>query len=322
LCYSSEYDLVIGEPCCPGSTCFPWTGNYAKSFDNFCQFIDPLPEGEFCGNRVGICADGLSCIGDICMPGTTTTTSEGPCQQPGSSVGGAQCSYFSDGIEHSMGDPCCPGSECLAYGTPTETSYYKYCLLPDPLAEGDDCANKVGECGPNLECDPTEGVCKQESGLKCQKPGNALCKIAADGEDIDPPCCAGSLCLPWLYGTPSNFYCQKMELEEGEPCGDKVGMCKDPLDCIFDFCTTPTTIPPTLEPTTLTPEPCLTLGGKCWELTAPSVFHKCCAGSNCAFDDDHATMYCMSDKPLGTGDTCGGHEGACANGACASGKCP
>ena len=98
------------------------------------------------------------------MPGTTTATSEGkfittmsrngnngskysevnvlqgPCQQPGSSVGGAQCSYFSDDIEHSMGDPCCPGSECLAYGTPTETSYYKYCLLPDPLAEGDDCA--------------------------------------------------------------------------------------------------------------------------------------------------------------------------------------
>ena len=55
--------------------------------------------------------------------------------------------------------------------------------------------------------------------LECQKPGNALCKIAADGEDIDPPCCDGSLCLPWLYGTPSNFYCQKMDLADGEPCG-------------------------------------------------------------------------------------------------------
>ena len=44
-CYSAEYDLEIGDPCCPGTQCLLWLGE----FDYFCQFTEHIQEGQFCG---------------------------------------------------------------------------------------------------------------------------------------------------------------------------------------------------------------------------------------------------------------------------------
>merc|ERR1711887_158744 len=71
LCWLAAEDLIIGDPCCPGSACFP---HPSDSPNNFCQYIDKIPEGGFCGDRVGICEDGTVCIADTCTKGTTTTT--------------------------------------------------------------------------------------------------------------------------------------------------------------------------------------------------------------------------------------------------------
>ena len=49
LYYMSEYDIPVGDPCCAGSMCLPWFGEYGKAVDNFCQLSNPIQEGKFCG---------------------------------------------------------------------------------------------------------------------------------------------------------------------------------------------------------------------------------------------------------------------------------
>merc|ERR1739838_287262 len=251
------------------------------------------------------------------MAGTTTTTvgttqpdqstTIGQCQKPGSSAGGTTCAYITDGTEVQIGDPCCSGSECMVYGTPTTGSYYKYCMQTDPLQKGDDCANKVGKCGPNLSCDTEEEVCKPEDEVGCQEPGNALCKIMEGNQDVGLPCCPGSVCLPWAYGTPHNYYCQTRNIAEGESCGDKVGYCAAGLFCNSNVCSSDKGC---LEPADG--------GAICWESSASSVQHECCPGSSCDFDfsdipdiADYDTMYCMSDKLVGKAEACMVHGDRC-----------
>merc|ERR1712212_105681 len=71
ICWLAAAGLDVGDPCCPGSACFP---HPSDSPNSFCQYLDRIPEGGFCGDRVGICEDGTVCIADTCTKGTTTAT--------------------------------------------------------------------------------------------------------------------------------------------------------------------------------------------------------------------------------------------------------
>eukprot|EP00092_Neocalanus_flemingeri_P085266 GFUD01107278.1.p1 GENE.GFUD01107278.1~~GFUD01107278.1.p1 ORF type:complete len:241 (-),score=34.42 GFUD01107278.1:70-759(-) len=228
-----------------------------------------------------------------------------------------------------INDPCCPGSECLAYDTPAVEPYFKYCMKPFPLQEGDTCANKVGKCGPGLDCNLQEGgVCKPEEGLGCQVPGNALCRILDGWHDVGDPCCPGSECLAWNYGTPHNFYCQKTDIEMGEICANKVGQCADGLDCIFGFCL-PKTTTSTSTSTSLGPcvEPGESGGTICWDGTDHT---DCCPDSICDYYPadspyDYTAMYCQYRDPILSGDPCGDKQGTCLGGLlcdAVTGNCP
>merc|ERR1711915_866986 len=348
VCWLAEYDLIVGDPCCtPYSACLPYPSD--GSVDNFCQYLERIQEGEFCGNRVGLCANGLECISNICVAssstsastsastGTGSTTSSGSCQIPGSVVGGAKCSYFSNGVDNIYWDPCCSGSECLPYDS-TEEPYFKYCMVPGLLGKGDYCLNKYGICEPGLVCNDV-GVCDQESAVGCQGPGNALCKIVDIWQDVGLPCCAGSECLPWLYGTPHDFYCQKKDLGVGNICTDKVGWCADGLDCIMGVClpSAPTTTSSTTQ-SAPTSGPCILPGmaypgfpgpAVCWQYP-DGTEATCCETSHCDFypalsPEDFTTMYCQYDDPLLSGEDCADKQGTCAGGAkcdASTGKCP
>ena len=45
VCYLSEFDMIVGGLCCPGYACLPYPGDP----NNFCQQMQFLGEGEYCG---------------------------------------------------------------------------------------------------------------------------------------------------------------------------------------------------------------------------------------------------------------------------------
>jgi len=158
LCWLFDYDLVVGEGCCGGSYCFPYPYDGGK--DSFCQFIERLKEGAFCGNRIGICEDGLTCdlVATVptCKKNTAATTAttpaviittpvdNGSCQKPGQAL----C-YLAE-YEVSVGNPCCADADCVVY--PGDASGDKFCQFKDPIEEGDFCGNMVGVCAEGFTC--------------------------------------------------------------------------------------------------------------------------------------------------------------------------
>ena len=49
ICYLAAFDLVVGDPCCPGTDCLPYPLDSVDNVDNFCQYLDPIQDGDFCG---------------------------------------------------------------------------------------------------------------------------------------------------------------------------------------------------------------------------------------------------------------------------------
>jgi len=51
----------VGDPCCPGSTCYPWVGSNGTPGNGYCQLDACINTGDSCNKRKGRCCSGKGC---------------------------------------------------------------------------------------------------------------------------------------------------------------------------------------------------------------------------------------------------------------------
>jgi len=197
ICFLAEFGLTVGDPCCEGSTCQPYP--YGGTKDSFCLYDEGIKEGESCANRVGVCENGLECTEDICT---------GPCQEPGNAI------CYLAAYDLVVGEPCCPGSECLPFPLDSVDKVDNFCQFLDPIKEGDSCGNKIGACDTGLTC--TDDICTKGTPAPTEPPTKPPPACAAHDAicfSINPPvtkaCCDPETYKCKLDPTDSpNYTCQ------------------------------------------------------------------------------------------------------------------
>merc|ERR1712098_1002989 len=237
LCWLAEEDLIVGDPCCAGSFCLPHPDD---SINSFCQYIERIPEGGFCGDRVGICEDGTVCIDDTCTKGTaaSTTPTTTPTTTPSSGGGGdtADCAA-TDAVCYSPTvdiKPCCVETDKCGRNDDDPANTFK--CRADCAKSNEVCYD--GSTTPPKTCCDTEDKCQPKAGSNTEFTCQSTAGCAANGEtcfDGDNPASVLECC------------------EKGATCSDcsvtKQLLCKCKGDCALkdEACYDPTTDPPKIK---------------------------------------------------------------------------
>merc|ERR1712013_768719 len=180
--YTAE-DLVLGDPCCPGSACL--SPPLSDSPNSFCQYIDKITDGGFCGDHVGICEDGSVCVADTCTKVTTTATTTPPTTVSGDKTVAEDCAAtdavcFSDTVDIK---PCCITTDICRHDESDPAGTYKCqtdCtqsnkVCYDGTAPPKSCCDSADKCLPDpTDTTGTKVTCHgtyMDSGETCFDPG-------------------------------------------------------------------------------------------------------------------------------------------------------
>merc|ERR1711892_204967 len=257
LCWYQDLDLEVGGPCCAGSACFP---HPSDSTDSWCQYLAKIPEGGDCGNKVGVCVDGCTCINDVCTKGTAIPT-----------------------------EPTAIPTEPTAI--PTEPTVPTIPITDNCVDDGGICFSIAANITDMLECCDTNACLNLPADpagtYKCQ----ALC-IDLDATCYDPAtsvaltdCCGDHLaCTP---GTGTAFTCQSVCAPTGKYCFSLAKPDADKLDCCKkeDECTPPADADLlTADFTCETKKDCAVDDDLCYDLATNEIKQCCTAGATCSVE--------------------------------------
>ena len=211
ICWLAAEDLVVGDPCCPGSACFP---HPSDSPNSFCQYLDRIPEGGFCGvrlkyniivinhfdqDRVGICEDGTVCIADTCTKGTTTATTVSTTTATTSTTASGETTVSGATTVSSaptVADDCAATDAVCFSAT---VSIKPCCVTTDNCRH--DNSDPAGTYKCHTDCIQSGGVCY-------------------DGTTPPKSCCDSTdKCMP-DPSDPTKFTCQGPCMDSGETCFD------------------------------------------------------------------------------------------------------
>merc|ERR1711868_40863 len=331
-CWSSANGVAAGG-CDQGTTCGPWAPN-KEGWDNvspwYCVAFPTLQAGATCdyANKVGPCAEGLSCNSGKCSdpssvptPAPTEAPTPAPTPAPTCTFEGGEICMDTNNAAQFANNCCKDPYTCDLVSGSTRTS----------MCNGKDLdVDKA--CWSN---DKSSGTCK--TGLMCKTPsgatmgtctaftddptcvatgvmGNNLCYNAEVGQYIkNKKCCndfnTGSAdvgCRPDYTNAPTgDRYCMPTKVLEGDPCGwtaasNYAGMCDrsaadaaDKLECVDGKCAkagAPTPPPPATDP----PPACSKQGIKCYDGdTSDYTTAECCAGAACPVTSNYLeSAYC------------------------------
>jgi len=228
LCWYQDLDLDVGDPCCAGSACFP---HPSDSNDSWCQYLAKIPEGGDCGNRVGVCVDGCTCINDICTMGTaipteptaiptepTVPTEPTALTEPTvptdptdkCEVAGAICFSMADGITNML--ECCDPDVCLNLPADPAGTYKcqamcvadgAVCYDPATSVALTDCCKDTSSCSPDSD-NPPAFICQSSCA-----PTGEQCFSLAEPDAVKLDCCEPEdECLPGTDVAKDPFTCE------------------------------------------------------------------------------------------------------------------